>query len=184
MSRSSPREGRTTAPEALHIGLVTRIAGDSSGEAERVAHLLADGPTRAFGRIKRLVRDCAGHDLATHLKNEARAISESAADAEGREGVGAFIQRAILASTLTAGRRTTGDRKIVQKPDHHRVRRQPRHRGGDRAGGRPAPPVSRTFRRTGAARCRNSTRGRRNVLRRNDLKAFLSGEVGSIRPPI
>jgi 2-(1,2-epoxy-1,2-dihydrophenyl)acetyl-CoA isomerase len=58
-----------------------------------VAAQLADGPTAALGRIKRLVRDGASADFAAHLDAEAEQITASATGEEGREGVQAFLER-------------------------------------------------------------------------------------------
>jgi 2-(1,2-epoxy-1,2-dihydrophenyl)acetyl-CoA isomerase len=44
-------------------------------------------------RTRELVRRAAGRTLDEHLDDEARLIAESAADAEGREGVAAFVAK-------------------------------------------------------------------------------------------
>jgi enoyl-CoA hydratase/carnithine racemase len=69
------------------------IAGEITAEAERVAAQLADGPTAALGRIKRLIRDGASAEFGAHLDAEAEQIAASASGAEGREGVRAFTGR-------------------------------------------------------------------------------------------
>jgi 2-(1,2-epoxy-1,2-dihydrophenyl)acetyl-CoA isomerase len=81
------------ADEALALGLVATVVPDDevTAEADGLAQRLADGPTRALGRTKRLVR--AEDDLDAHLDAEADAIAESVTDAEGREGVAAFRER-------------------------------------------------------------------------------------------
>jgi len=81
------------ADEALALGLVATVVPDDevAAEADGLAQRLADGPTRALGRTKRLVR--AHGDLDAHLDAEADAIAESVVDAEGREGVAAFRER-------------------------------------------------------------------------------------------
>lgn len=81
------------AAEALALGLVATVVPDDevAAEADGLAQRLADGPTRALGRTKRLVR--AEGDLDAHLDAEADAIAESVVDAEGREGVAAFRER-------------------------------------------------------------------------------------------
>ena len=81
------------ADEALALGLVATVVPDDEvvTEANELAQRLADGPTRALGRTKRLVR--GGGNLDAHLDAEADAIAESVADAEGREGVAAFGER-------------------------------------------------------------------------------------------
>lgn len=83
------------AAQALEWGLVATVVPDDEvlAEAERLAARLAAGPTRALGRIKRLIGEADGRDLGSHLDAEATDISASAADAEGREGVAAFTAR-------------------------------------------------------------------------------------------
>jgi 2-(1,2-epoxy-1,2-dihydrophenyl)acetyl-CoA isomerase len=83
------------APQALEWGLVAVVVADQEvhAEAERTAQRLAAGPTRALGRIKRLLGEAEHRDFAAHLDAEASAIAASAADAEGREGVAAFTSR-------------------------------------------------------------------------------------------
>ena len=83
------------ATVALALGLVAAVVPDDqvAAEAERVAAQLADGPTVALGRIKRLIAQGAGRDLDPHLDVEAEQIAASAAGLEGREGVRAFRER-------------------------------------------------------------------------------------------
>jgi 2-(1,2-epoxy-1,2-dihydrophenyl)acetyl-CoA isomerase len=87
-------DGVIGADEAREWGLVAAVVPDDevATEAQALAQRLADGPTRALGRTKRLVR--GGHDdLDAQLDAELDAIAESTADAEGREGVAAFRDR-------------------------------------------------------------------------------------------
>jgi 2-(1,2-epoxy-1,2-dihydrophenyl)acetyl-CoA isomerase len=83
------------ADQALALGLVSTVVPDDQvmAEAGRLAAQLADGPTAALGRIKRLVRDGASADFGAHLDAEAEQIAASAAGDEGREGVRAFVER-------------------------------------------------------------------------------------------
>jgi 2-(1,2-epoxy-1,2-dihydrophenyl)acetyl-CoA isomerase len=83
------------ADEALALGLVALVVPDDevAAEADGLAQRLADGPTRALGRTKRLVRADGGLDA--HLDAEADAIAESVVDPEGREGVAAFRERRV-----------------------------------------------------------------------------------------
>jgi 2-(1,2-epoxy-1,2-dihydrophenyl)acetyl-CoA isomerase len=80
------------ADEALALGLVAAVVADDdvAGEAEALARRLAEGPVRALGRTKSLVR--ADRTLSDQLDAEAAAIAESVAD-EGREGIAAFRER-------------------------------------------------------------------------------------------
>ncbi len=82
------------ADEALVLGLVATVVPDDevSAQALGLAQRLADGPTGALGRTKRLLR-AEDRGLAAQLDAEADAIAESAAGAEGREGIAAFRER-------------------------------------------------------------------------------------------
>jgi 2-(1,2-epoxy-1,2-dihydrophenyl)acetyl-CoA isomerase len=84
-----------TADEALALGLVAVVVADDdvAAEAQALAQRLADGPVRALGRTKQLLRASGERDLATQLDAEAQAIAESAADPDGQEGVAAFRER-------------------------------------------------------------------------------------------
>jgi len=83
------------ADEALALGLVAVVVADDdvAAEAQALAQRLADGPVRALGRTKQLLRAGGDRDLGEQLDAEAHAIAESVADAEGQEGVAAFRER-------------------------------------------------------------------------------------------
>ena len=68
------------ADEALAWGLVATVVPDDEvvEQALALAQRLADGPTRALGRTKRLLR-AEDRGLAAQLAAEADAIAESAA---------------------------------------------------------------------------------------------------------
>jgi 2-(1,2-epoxy-1,2-dihydrophenyl)acetyl-CoA isomerase len=80
------------ADQALALGLVATVVADDDvvAEAEALARRLAEGPVRALGRTKSLVR--ADRTLSDQLDAEAAAIAASVAD-EGREGIAAFRER-------------------------------------------------------------------------------------------
>lgn len=86
---------RLTAAEAAEMGVVTRVvpADQLAGEGRKVALQLADGPTRAFGAVRRLLADAQVATLEQQLVSESAAISSAAGSAEGREGVAAFTAR-------------------------------------------------------------------------------------------
>lgn len=86
---------RVGAEEAVAIGLVTRIveADRLAEEALSLARTLAAGATRAIGRTRALLLDSYGTSLETQMEREARAIAASSGDAEGREGVAAFLAK-------------------------------------------------------------------------------------------
>lgn len=84
-----------SAREALEWGIVSRVVADAElpAAAQALAREMADGPTRAFGAAKRLLRESFDDSLETHLQSESRAIAERSRDAESREGIAAFIEK-------------------------------------------------------------------------------------------
>jgi 2-(1,2-epoxy-1,2-dihydrophenyl)acetyl-CoA isomerase len=84
-----------TADEAHDWGIVTSVVDDDKlgAEAEGLVARLAGGPTRAYGRAARLLRDAADATLADHLAAERTALTESGATADGAEGVAAFAAK-------------------------------------------------------------------------------------------
>jgi 2-(1,2-epoxy-1,2-dihydrophenyl)acetyl-CoA isomerase len=87
--------GSLTAAEAHQAGLVARLVEDEEVHTAAIAlaHAVAAGPIRAMVRTRSLVRQAAIHTLEQQLDEEARLIAESADDAEGREGVRAFVEK-------------------------------------------------------------------------------------------
>lgn len=83
------------ADEAIRLGLLSRLVaeGEIQSESMRIARTLADGPTRSYGVIRRLVAESADRSLSEHLDAEARAISEAATTPTGIEGVDAFVEK-------------------------------------------------------------------------------------------
>jgi 2-(1,2-epoxy-1,2-dihydrophenyl)acetyl-CoA isomerase len=84
-----------TAPEALGIGLITRVVADDEllGEGWSLARQLAAGPTRALAATKRLLWDGLGRSVETCLPDESRTVSELSGTADSREGLAAVIER-------------------------------------------------------------------------------------------
>ena len=86
---------RLSAEEALDWGIVTRVVDDAelAEEAARLARQLADGPTQAFGAVKKLLALSSESSLEAQLEHESQAIAEAAITADGREGVAAFFAK-------------------------------------------------------------------------------------------
>lgn len=83
------------AQEALTLGLVNRVvptAGLAVATREWAGRL-AQGPTLAYGRMKRLLRSSFDHDLATQLRLEQHGFQASAATEDFAEAVAAFFAR-------------------------------------------------------------------------------------------
>lgn len=83
------------AGEALRLGLVNRVVPQDrlAAETDAIVQRLAQGPTLALGRLKRLLRSSLDHDLGTHLDAEAAGFLDCAGTADFREGVGAFLDK-------------------------------------------------------------------------------------------
>jgi len=84
-----------SAQEALDWGIVNRVVPDSDlqGEVQALARQLADGPTRAFGGIKRLVHNTFSDTFESQMELETRLIADMARGADGREGINAFVAK-------------------------------------------------------------------------------------------
>lgn len=83
------------ATEALRLGLVNRVVPDDMLEQESLAlaQRLAAGPTFAYGRMKRLLRDGLTAVLPDRLEAERRAFLDCAATEDFTEGVAAFLAK-------------------------------------------------------------------------------------------
>lgn len=83
-----------TADEALAWGLVNQVVADDSvlDTALALARKLAAGPKGAYGKSKRLLAASLGA-LETRMSAESETIAAQAASAEGREGIGAFLEK-------------------------------------------------------------------------------------------
>ena len=84
-----------TGPEALDWGLVTELAPAAEVEerARQLATGLAAGPTLAFGRMKRLLRDSWTSDLSGQLGAETTQMAEAGASDDAAEGIAAFMAK-------------------------------------------------------------------------------------------
>ncbi len=84
-----------SAAEALEWQLINRVvaADDLLPEAMSLAAQLAEGPTRAYGEVKRTLLASSARDLAAQLELEGDAISELAATPDGQEGIRAFLEK-------------------------------------------------------------------------------------------
>jgi 2-(1,2-epoxy-1,2-dihydrophenyl)acetyl-CoA isomerase len=83
---------RLSAGEALQCGLVTKVVpeGDLDAEARRIGEKLANGPTRAFGGMRRLLRRSYESSLRDQLAAEQESIIEISKTHDVSEGIDAF----------------------------------------------------------------------------------------------
>jgi 2-(1,2-epoxy-1,2-dihydrophenyl)acetyl-CoA isomerase len=80
---------------AVELGLANRAvpAADVDKEALALATKLAEGPTRAFAKTKELFRGSSLRTLSEALAIESETISAISAEADGGEGIDAFVEK-------------------------------------------------------------------------------------------
>lgn len=83
------------AAAAQAVGLVDEVvsAADLMTRAEAVAKQLANGPTKAFGEMRRLLTSVEDQPLETQLELEALALARMAGTSDAREGLTAFWEK-------------------------------------------------------------------------------------------
>ena len=84
-----------SAEEAREWGIVTTVVDDEKlmEEAEKLAKKLANGPTKAYGAVKKLLSKTFEQSLEVQLDDESRHIAAMAASEDGREGLDAFLNK-------------------------------------------------------------------------------------------
>jgi 2-(1,2-epoxy-1,2-dihydrophenyl)acetyl-CoA isomerase len=84
-----------TAEQAGQAGLVDHVVDDQAvvAEAEKAALRLSQGPTRAYGEIRRLLSRALGRELEAQLEEEAQASARVAGSHDAREGITAFVEK-------------------------------------------------------------------------------------------
>lgn len=83
------------AETALATGLIDHLhdAEALAAATEACAKDFANGPTCAYGEIKRSFQNALGNPLEQQLEIEAQALSRMAATSDAREGISAFAQK-------------------------------------------------------------------------------------------
>jgi 2-(1,2-epoxy-1,2-dihydrophenyl)acetyl-CoA isomerase len=86
---------RLSAADALEWGLVNRVVADAelADQSMELARTLAQGPTRAYGTVKKLLSTSFHESLETQLELEARGIADMGRTEDGREGISAFLEK-------------------------------------------------------------------------------------------
>jgi len=84
-----------TADDALRLGLVNRVvpAPELDRTTQAFAERLANGPTKAYGQMRRLLRTSFDRDLGAQLAAEAQSFDTCAHTADMREGLQAFVDK-------------------------------------------------------------------------------------------
>ncbi|MBT0782920.1 enoyl-CoA hydratase/isomerase family protein [Paracoccus sp. pheM1] len=83
------------APRAAQNGLVNRIVPDAAllDEARALARQLAEGPTRTYGEMKRLMATYMDRPIETQLEEEAQAIARCARTDDCWNALQSLIER-------------------------------------------------------------------------------------------
>lgn len=83
------------AEQALSVGLVDHLIDDAllMAEAEKAAIRLSQGPTRAYGELRRLFTRSLGNPFEAQLEDEAQALVRAASCSDAREGIMAFVEK-------------------------------------------------------------------------------------------
>ncbi|MEM6318476.1 MAG: enoyl-CoA hydratase-related protein [Bacteroidota bacterium] len=86
---------RLSAAEALDWGLLNQVVTDDqlATTVQKLATQLANGPTPAFGSVKKLLLSTFHNSLETQMELEGRAIVANATSPHGTEGIHAFLEK-------------------------------------------------------------------------------------------
>lgn len=86
---------RLTGAEAAAWGIATACVADDAlaATAEEAARKLAAGPTRSFGRTKRMLADSFNTAFEAQMEREGGNITAAGAEPDGREGIEAFLSK-------------------------------------------------------------------------------------------
>lgn len=84
-----------TAAEGEKAGLIDYLVDDADvlAEAEAAAIRLANGPTRAYGELRRLMTTALGAGFERQMEDEVQALIRAASTRDAVEGITAFIER-------------------------------------------------------------------------------------------
>jgi 2-(1,2-epoxy-1,2-dihydrophenyl)acetyl-CoA isomerase len=86
---------RLSAQEAFDFGLVSRLVPSNAVESEAatIAGTLAAGPTRAFGAVRRMLRQSFETGLSDQLDAEKDSIIVASTTDDAQEGIAAFVAK-------------------------------------------------------------------------------------------
>ena len=82
-----------TAPEAVHLGLATRIAEDPLDDAMNMANSLANLSPNALREAKNLINFTARNDRSAILQRESDVQDELIGGPDQREAVNAYLEK-------------------------------------------------------------------------------------------
>jgi 2-(1,2-epoxy-1,2-dihydrophenyl)acetyl-CoA isomerase len=83
------------ASQALAMGLINRVVplAELQNQTRTLVRRISAGPTAAYGKIKRLLRDSSTQEYAVQLKAELEAFVSCAATSDFGEGLAAFFAK-------------------------------------------------------------------------------------------
>ena len=86
---------RLSAAEALEWGAINKVVAndDLQAEAQALAEQFANGPTLAYGTVKKLLQTSFNNGLETQLDLEGNGIADMSMTADGEEGITAFMAK-------------------------------------------------------------------------------------------
>lgn len=86
---------RLSANEALEWGLITKVFSDDSfmDEAMSLANKLANGPTRSFGTVKKLLNASDTNTPEEQMALEAENLAALSSSKDGQEGIMSFLEK-------------------------------------------------------------------------------------------
>ena len=86
---------RLSANEALDWGMINRVVEpeELAAAALELATTFANGPTLAYGAVKRLVSGAAKNNIEAQMTSESRMIAANAKTKDGKEGIKAFLEK-------------------------------------------------------------------------------------------
>ena len=86
---------KVSAEDAERWGLIWKVVDDSllTQQSVSLARTLAEGPTKAYGLIKKALHASAGNSLDAQLDLERDLQREAGLSEDYREGVAAFMQK-------------------------------------------------------------------------------------------
>lgn len=84
-----------TAAEAKELTYVSKVVEPENllEEAKKMANIIVQGSPFSHRRIKSLVYEGLGIDIASHMKNHTKALSECFKSDDHKEGVASFLER-------------------------------------------------------------------------------------------
>ncbi|MFM9991604.1 MAG: enoyl-CoA hydratase/isomerase family protein [Burkholderiaceae bacterium] len=84
-----------TAREALEWGIINQVVApdELTSKAEQIASQFAQGPTQAFGGVKRMLLGAFSQPLETQLDTETRTIASMMHTHDGPHGLASFLEK-------------------------------------------------------------------------------------------